>query len=261
MELEEAEALARALMRQHGLRGWSLVFDGAKTRAGVCRASTREIGLSRVLTELHSPAEVRDTVLHEIAHALVGPHHGHDAVWRARAVAIGCSGNRCVSSESAAVPADWVGVCPAGHRTTRHRRPTRVQSCRRCSSRFDPRAVFTWTHQGRTVPMHPRYLDELRRLSGELPTGASRPAARGADGRAAAHGGAGDGLEELALELHLADPPPAARPLPPGAPVRLLGSGKYAGMVGVVEKRGRTRYHVRTRTGLVTAPFVLVRAL
>ena len=34
---------------------------------------------------------IRDTILHEIAHALVGPCHGHDAVWRQKAREIGCT--------------------------------------------------------------------------------------------------------------------------------------------------------------------------
>lgn len=33
-----------------------------------------------------------DTVAHEVAHALVGPAHGHDAVWRRKAVELGGSG-------------------------------------------------------------------------------------------------------------------------------------------------------------------------
>jgi SWI/SNF-related matrix-associated actin-dependent regulator 1 of chromatin subfamily A len=37
--------------------------------------------------------QFKDTILHEIAHAIVGPHHGHDEVWRGKAVEIGCTGN------------------------------------------------------------------------------------------------------------------------------------------------------------------------
>jgi len=46
-----------------------------------------------------------------------------------------------------------------------------------------------------------------------------------------------------------------------GARVRLGGGGRHAGATGVVVKRGRTRYHVRTRAGVLTAPFALVSAL
>ena len=40
-------------------------------------------------------ADVRDTILHEIAHALAGPKHNHDKVWREKARAIGCTAERC----------------------------------------------------------------------------------------------------------------------------------------------------------------------
>ena len=30
-------------------------------------------------------SDIRDTLLHEIAHAIAGPGHGHDAVWQTAA--------------------------------------------------------------------------------------------------------------------------------------------------------------------------------
>ena len=59
-------------------RAGRVAYDSAKRRAGVCRFATQTLGLSAPLTTLHSEVEVRDTILHEIAHALVGPRHGHD---------------------------------------------------------------------------------------------------------------------------------------------------------------------------------------
>ena len=39
-------------------------------------------------------ATIRDTILHEIAHALTPGQH-HNDVWRRKATAIGCTGQRC----------------------------------------------------------------------------------------------------------------------------------------------------------------------
>lgn len=244
MELGEARTVGEELLRRHGLVGWRLVFDNAKTRAGVCRFERREIGLSRVLTPLHTAAEVRDTLLHEIAHALVGPRHGHDAVWRARALAIGCTGERCVPPTAERAPGPWSGACPRGHVTTRHRRPEKVQSCAKCSSRFDLGAVFRWTYRGEEVPMHPAYEAQLAFYRSRARSG---PAGAGTEGVAAS---------AVATPPRPTAPRPA--PLPVGTAVRLTGQGKYAGLAGTIEKRGRTRYHVRTRLGLVAAPFELV---
>ncbi|HLS41176.1 MAG TPA: SprT-like domain-containing protein [Ornithinicoccus sp.] len=205
MDPARAVALAEELLAEHGLTGWRVVLTRARRQAGVCRYRSREIGLSAPITRLNDEAEVRDTILHEIAHALVGPQHGHDAVWRARAIAIGCSGERCATGPT--VPGAWVGVCPAGHRTERHRRPTRVVTCSRCSPSFDLRAVFEWTYHGRPAPMHPNYVAELAALRGQGPVPGS-------------------------LRI--------------GQPVRITVPGNpLDGARGVVTKRARTTYHVR----------------
>ena len=167
VEGQEARRLATGLMARHGLTGWRLVFDNAKTRAGVCRYDRKEIGLSGPLISLYAREQVTETVLHEIAHALAGPRHGHDRVWRATARRIGCSGQRCLPVDAPSVEGPWVGICPAGHRTTAHRRPIRVKSCRGCSPGFAETAIYTWSYRGSPAEMDPRYDAELARLRGD----------------------------------------------------------------------------------------------
>lgn len=156
--------MARGLMDEHGLADWALEFDRAKRRAGICRYADRTIGLSRHLTLLHTRSQVRDTVLHEIAHALVGPRAGHGPRWQRQARALGASPHRCLPADAAVIPGSWVGTCPQGHTVDRHRRPSRVLSCRRCGPRFTVDSIFTWTHHG--VPTDPgeRYQRELVRI-------------------------------------------------------------------------------------------------
>lgn len=220
MDLRAALALGRELLDHHGLQDWVIQLDRAKTRAGVCRPRTRTISLSGHLTRLHPEAEVRDTILHEIAHALVGARHGHDAVWRAKALEIGCSGERCSSVDAPRLDGPWAGVCPSGHVVTRHRMPTHVGLCGRCRGPEHDR-VLDWTYRGRRVAMHPNYV--------------------------------------AALEAFLRGRPDQAPGcLAPGSTIRILASGRYHGVVGSVVKRGRTRYHVRTSGGLLTVPFAFV---
>lgn len=167
-------------MDEHGLEDWELVLDRAKRRAGACHFTDRRIGLSRHLTPVHTPEQVRDTVLHEIAHAHAGPRAGHGPRWQAAAVAIGASPRRCLPEDAVSIPGSWVGTCPRGHSIDRHRRPVRVLSCRRCSTAFSLEAVFSWTHHG--VPSDPgaRYRRELDRLlSRPRPRGSSLLAGRG----------------------------------------------------------------------------------
>ncbi|MDN5796507.1 MAG: SprT-like domain-containing protein [Intrasporangium sp.] len=220
MELSEALSVARALVREHGLDGWTVGLDRAKARAAACHFRDRRITLSGHLTALHAEHEVRDSILHEIAHALVGPRHGHDEVWRATALAIGSSGTRCVQ-DGPAVTGNWWGRCGAGHRTTRHRRPERVMTCAQCSPAFDVRHLIEWTYRGGDAPMHPNYAAELRGLLGDGPA-------------------------------------PVGRRLRVGQRVRVTAPGDFEGSIGTIVKRGRTRFHVRSKAGVLTVPFALV---
>jgi hypothetical protein len=89
MELQGARELMENLLSVHGLtkKGWQGRFDEAKKRFGVCRIRKKIISLSRPLVLLNPEEEVRDTILHEIAHALAWERHGeighHDARWKA----------------------------------------------------------------------------------------------------------------------------------------------------------------------------------
>lgn len=153
MDIQSARMLADELLTASGLTGWRVVIDRAKTRAGVCRYGARVIGLSGPLTALHSADEVRDTILHEIAHALVGPAHKHDAAWRAQAARLGCSARTCLPADAPKVPAPWVGTCPVGHTVQRHRRPERPSSCPRCNPAYSREHQFQWRFHGQEVAL------------------------------------------------------------------------------------------------------------
>lgn len=95
MELKLAKQMAEGCMVQHGIYSWVVVFDNAKTRKGQTRFRQREMSLSAPLTEINPVEQVRNTILHEVAHILVGSGHGHDDVWRSKAIEIGCTGDTC----------------------------------------------------------------------------------------------------------------------------------------------------------------------
>lgn len=44
--------------------------------------------------------ETKDTVLHEIAHDLTGPGHGHDGFWKQKCLLVGAGPERCYSSKN-----------------------------------------------------------------------------------------------------------------------------------------------------------------
>ncbi len=157
MNLSQAQTMANELMGQHGLlvRGWKFRFDRSKKRFGCCFYGKMAITLSSHLTELNDEDRVRNTIIHEIAHVLVGTGHGHDAFWVAKAKEIGCDGERCYNSKeknTVTVAPRWIGTCPGGHQLFYHRRPKvgrdgtingRV-SCAKCCKDFNPRFKFQW---------------------------------------------------------------------------------------------------------------------
>ncbi|AXH96980.1 SprT-like domain-containing protein [Ornithinimicrobium avium] len=229
MDLTLAQRLARSLMDEHGLTGWTFDFDRARVRAGACHFADRRITLSRALTAAHDEAEVRETVLHEIAHALVGPRHGHDEVWRRRAVAIGASGQRCYTADEPVVPGRWQGRCAAGHVVHRHRRPARLLLCTRCRAVPDEDRVLRWTLDG--VPVDHTLLGSA--VARDLEHLRAR-----ARGEAAPVGG--------------------PTMLPAGALVRITAAGRYHGVSGRVVRRGRSRYLVQVVGQRLYVPFPLV---
>jgi predicted SprT family Zn-dependent metalloprotease len=218
VDLRDAYAMAEYLLEVHGLDDWQVSYDNAKRRAGICKFAEQTLGLSAPLTAVHTEDDVRDTILHEIAHALVGPAHGHDATWLAMARRIGSSGERCVSPDSPTPPAAWLGACPGGHTLERHRRPERVLTCGLCSSTFDLAHLYNWTHHGKPAVLHPNYEAELARLR--------------------------EGRHTVLL--------------PVGARVRVTVAGEHHGTVGRVAKRGRTSYHLRAGRRLLRVPFAWV---
>lgn len=106
MDLSAARALAEKHMWALGLDDWQIRFRASRTVAGHCSSTNRTITFSKELTHVASEAEFLDTVLHEIAHAVVGCSKGHGPEWRAYAVSIGCSGERC--HDRVLTDAEWI---------------------------------------------------------------------------------------------------------------------------------------------------------
>jgi predicted SprT family Zn-dependent metalloprotease len=144
MHLKDAEDLALTLMEDNRLGSWSFAFDNAKQRCGACFHGKRKITLSRHFVTLNSEAEVRDTVLHEIAHAHAGAKAGHGPAWQMQAIRLGARPERCavnVDMPEGNVKGVCGPRCPVRH--TRHRMPPKHQlhgwRCNRCYE------SITWT--------------------------------------------------------------------------------------------------------------------
>lgn len=138
MERADVRALAKELMIENGLRDWTFAFDKAKTRAGLCDHATKSISVSEhyIVHPQTTPDHVKDTILHEIAHALT-PGHKHDGVWTKKALDIGCSAARCCAHRF--VQGGFLLTCACGNvKLTRHRIHPKFHRvvCKVCSGKL-----------------------------------------------------------------------------------------------------------------------------
>jgi hypothetical protein len=145
--LLEVQRLARRLLAGHGLGDWSFAYNRSKLQMGLCVFGRRLILLSAYFVELNGDEAVLDTLLHEIAHALVGPGHGHDAVWRAKCLEVGAKPERL--SYAVKMPLGrWRAVCPGcGRLHDRHRRPKHMAGWH-CAGCGRERGRLTWSRAG-----------------------------------------------------------------------------------------------------------------
>jgi hypothetical protein len=147
-KLSEVRTMARELMDQHGLEDWKLTFGRAKFQAGLCikTKGKEEIRLSAPLMSLWETWQSRDTILHEIAHALTDD--GHGPRWKRKCREIGADPTRTWGHLGEAQlepkPSKYVGTCPRGHETPRSRLPKTRASCSQCSPRFSEKYLITW---------------------------------------------------------------------------------------------------------------------
>lgn len=106
MELMDAQDMALQLMLKHELinRGWTFGYmknltNGHMRTAGYCDHQWQAVKLAPQLVRRASDAKIKDTILHEIAHALVEcdgheetEHHGQ--AWMAQCRKLGCKPHR-----------------------------------------------------------------------------------------------------------------------------------------------------------------------
>lgn len=139
MNIEQASQLGWQLLSEHGLarNGWQFRWSNSKVVFGICRYSRRYIELSRPLTELNTETHVRDTILHEIAHALAGDV-GHSAKWKAQAKTIGARPERYYRASDVVMPkARYEAVCPKCKQVkSRYRKPKYTSACKACCKRY-----------------------------------------------------------------------------------------------------------------------------
>lgn len=98
---------AALLLKRYGLteKGWTFEISNQKRRVGECNHRRKVIRYSQHFMDKTPSESITDTLLHEIAHALVGPGYGHGNHWKYAAKLIGANPERmCNDAVSTAKP-------------------------------------------------------------------------------------------------------------------------------------------------------------
>lgn len=92
MDRKDATFFLRTEMNKHGLQDWSVRLnnDANSSFLGLCSHKDKTIILSAHHIDIHPEPDIKNTCLHEIAHALVGVGQGHNDVWAIKAREVGC---------------------------------------------------------------------------------------------------------------------------------------------------------------------------
>lgn len=174
------------IVQEHALRfNFRAVFkfDNAKRRYGVCKYPTWKeprnvISVNGVYAATASHADVMDTLLHEIAHAIAGFAAAHGPEWKRVAVMLGAKPVACGEIISGAfrqhveASARFRATCGCGKHFYKLRKPRSVRVCRACKSTLQwtandgPKPEVTIFHFSRkrirsnetTIPMYERGL-------------------------------------------------------------------------------------------------------
>ena len=149
MELNTAKQYCEDLLKKYNLdvKGWKFgKFDTSIRRLGICRAGTKRcIDLSKNMTLHRSDDEVKNTIIHEVAHAIDYVTRGtssHDNVWRNIFLAMGGDGNTRthVDKELVNKTYKYIITCPThGQLGGFVRRPKNADryTCKKCGGKIE----------------------------------------------------------------------------------------------------------------------------
>jgi SprT protein len=150
MDWNDAALLARTLMNEHGLGHVPFKGNNRRKAFGVTKFLRPDlfspfvvasIALSKPLVECNDEPQVRDTILHEIAHAKAGHGANHGSLWKMTARAIGCNAERLCGDDVKLSRGRYEATCACGIAHPFYRMPTRGKLCRHCRQRLDIRRV------------------------------------------------------------------------------------------------------------------------
>lgn len=158
------------LLNTRGVGGWKIEFRHTIVFAGRCVHDLRVIAYSVPFMLYASDEQVKATIAHEVAHALLGPNFGHDAEWQELCVLLGGTG-RAISEYPQALYTSknfpWLGTCAhCGRKTASREAPQHLSACLDCKDKVSAlERLYLWSHKDVAVPhehMNEHYVRHYR---------------------------------------------------------------------------------------------------
>lgn len=102
MTRNDAYQYATMKLREHGLfdKGWRFNWNRRKRALGLCDYRKKSVELSEIQFQIITGEKAKDTILHEIAHALAGHNAKHGPVWKAWCRQVGANPERAYRPSS-----------------------------------------------------------------------------------------------------------------------------------------------------------------
>lgn len=136
MDVLTLQRMAREELAKNGLHDWCFELDNCRTTFGSCNFYKKKITMSRILSKHNTIEECRDTLLHEIAHALAGDMAGHGEEWKHIALRLGCRPKATFDNNDVVmIEPRWIVYCEScdENLAKRHRRTKNI-ICPHCRS-------------------------------------------------------------------------------------------------------------------------------
>ncbi len=147
MKTTTAEKLARELMDSHGLQDWTFKLDECPSEVWFMqRRDEDDTPVSRHHVAHHTTEQVRETILHEIAHALVPDHVAHGEEWKAMAKAVGAVPKACAGDDHSIIEGPWLVSCSSAVRSGVSARKTYIYRFKCCGRYMQWHNVETGEH-------------------------------------------------------------------------------------------------------------------
>ena len=132
----DAKLMWLSLLKTHKLYQWSIVFDNAKTRVGICNYKTKSIGLSKYFLSSLNKLQLKDVLLHEIAHVLAWHGNWHGSKWKTIAKSIWCT--NIARTTKITIEKKWLytASCPNCKKSFQAHRKRKI-ACGDCCKKFN----------------------------------------------------------------------------------------------------------------------------